>query len=320
MEKKSYLSRPWVVLILATLCTFLWGSAFPAVKKGYELFHIQGRDLAGKMLFAGIRFTLAGLIVLVAASILTKKVVLPKKRDLLPVMSLGAVQTTLQYIFFYIGLSNATGTKSSVISSGSAFIVVAIAPLIYKNEKMNLKKVIGCILGLTGIIIVNYDGSGFGSVRLNGEGFIFISTVCSAAAFFLSKVYSKKRDIMLLTGYQLFFGGVVLMVIGIVFGGRLTFREPGQYLIMIYLSLLSSVAFTIWTALLSRNPVSEVSVYNLLVPIFGALLSGIILHENIFTWGNIAAICCVCIGIACINLRINKGGTGRSAGSDEEAR
>ena len=117
MERKSFLTKPWVILTLATLCTFLWGSAFPAVKKGYEIFNIQGNDLAGKLLFAGIRFTFAGIIVLAAGSFIGKKIIIPKKKDLLPVMSLGIVQTTLQYIFFYIGLSNATGTKSSVTVS-----------------------------------------------------------------------------------------------------------------------------------------------------------------------------------------------------------
>ena len=320
MERKSFLTKPWVILTLATLCTFLWGSAFPAVKKGYEIFNIQGNDLAGKLLFAGIRFTFAGIIVLAVGSFIGKKIIIPKKKDLLPVMSLGIVQTTLQYIFFYIGLSNATGTKSSVISSGSAFIVVAIAPLIYKNEKLTLKKIVGCLLGLAGLIIVNYDGSGFGSVKFTGEGFVFISTTCSAVAFFLSKIYSKKRDVMLLTGYQLFFGGIVLTGIGLLFGGKLSFTQPGQYLIMIYMALLSSVAFTVWTALLSKNPVSEVTIYNLLVPIFGAVLSGIILHEKIFTLENMAALFCVCLGIACINLKINKGGIGHLAGTNGEER
>lgn len=67
---------------LAVLATFLWGSAFPSVKLGYEIFKIQGDDIGSKLLFAGIRFAAAGLMVLAVLGVQTRQRPLPKKGHL----------------------------------------------------------------------------------------------------------------------------------------------------------------------------------------------------------------------------------------------
>lgn len=67
------------------------------------------------------------------------------------------------------------------------------------------------------------------------------------------------------------------------------------------MAALSAVAFTVWTYLLSHNPVSSVSIYNLLIPVFGTVLSGIFLQENIMTWTHLISIVLVCMGIVLVN-------------------
>lgn len=71
--KKETLTKTSVVCLLATVCCFLWGSAFPSVKIGYQLFSIPSDDYAGQLLFAGLRFTLAGVLVVLFGSLLQKK-------------------------------------------------------------------------------------------------------------------------------------------------------------------------------------------------------------------------------------------------------
>lgn len=53
-----------VAAALAIFCTLLWGTAFPFIKVGYAQFGIEGNDIGSKLLFAGARFTLAGIMVL----------------------------------------------------------------------------------------------------------------------------------------------------------------------------------------------------------------------------------------------------------------
>ena len=66
------------IFLPALLCTALWGSAIPAVKAGYDLFSIAGEDAAAKLFFAGMRFTIAGLLVL--ALVLVRRETVPQKR------------------------------------------------------------------------------------------------------------------------------------------------------------------------------------------------------------------------------------------------
>ena len=71
------LTKTWVVAALASLCCILWGSAIPMIKTGYRLLQVDTTNTASQIVFAGIRFALAGLFVLIFASIREKKVTLP---------------------------------------------------------------------------------------------------------------------------------------------------------------------------------------------------------------------------------------------------
>ena len=70
MENDNKLSRLWVVFLLAMLSCFLWGSATPAIKIGYETFGIASSDTVSIILFAGIRFFLAGILVIIVQSVM----------------------------------------------------------------------------------------------------------------------------------------------------------------------------------------------------------------------------------------------------------
>lgn len=298
------------VFIMATIATFMWGSAYPSVKIGYELFKVAHDDIGGKLVFAGYRFALAGLFVLIVyratySKDFRKTKSISKdglKRMLRSFLLLGLMQTTLQYIFFYIGLANTSGSKGSIINASGAFFGVILAPLFYKDDRLTRKKILGCIVGFIGILILNFDGSSLGGFVLIGEGFVLMSTLMNVFASFYSKSIVRVYDVFLTTGTQLFLGGIVLLVIGNVAGGHIVFTGKG-ILLLIYMALISSVGFSLWTMLLKYNPASEVTIYNLLIPVFGNILSSIFLSENIFTIVNIAAIIFVSLGIVFVNIR-----------------
>lgn len=288
------------VMILAILATFLWGSAYPCIKIGYELFEIAGDDIGSKFLFAGIRFVTAGLMVLAFTALKQPKDCLPKKNMAGRLVLLGILQTTIQYIFFYVGLANTTGAKSAIINSFTAFFPIVLAPLFFRNDRLTAKKGLGCLIGLAGIVIINLDGSGLGGFKLTGEGFAVFAAMAQSLASIYSKKLAKYMNVMTITGYQLFTGGILLVAAGIFTGGTLSVVWQG-IILLFYMAALSAVAFTVWTYLLSHNPVSSVSIYNLLIPIFGTVLSGIFLRENIMTWTHLASIVLVCLGIVLVN-------------------
>lgn len=72
-EKQNILTRTWVVAALACVCCILWGSAIPVIKTGYRILAVDSADTASQIVFAGIRFALAGILVLLFASFREKK-------------------------------------------------------------------------------------------------------------------------------------------------------------------------------------------------------------------------------------------------------
>lgn len=176
MKEKGWIRRG--VFLPALLCTALWGSAVPGVKSGYALFAIAGDDVPAKLFFAGLRFTIAGLLVL-ALVLLRRETPLLPKRDAWPgILALSGAQTILQYIFFYLGLGNTTGVRGSVLSATSTFFAVFAAHIAFRDDRMNLRKAMGCALGFAGVLVI-LSGAGLGGqgVKFTGEGFMLISAL-----------------------------------------------------------------------------------------------------------------------------------------------
>ena len=301
MEKK-FAQKPIGILIMALISTALWGSAIPAIKIGYELFNIAGDDTAAKMLFAGVRFTLAGLFVITAISLMQKKFVHPTKDNFKYTIYMGSVQTGLEYIFFYISLTYLSGVKSTIINSIGNFFAVLLAHFCFRNDKLNLRKIIGCLFGFIGVVICNTGSSGLElSFNIMGEGFMLAAAMCFAVGSVMTKIYSKYIEPTVLTGYQLLFGGVILLIIGIVTGGKLEFHSLKAVGLLIYLAMLSSVAFAVWSVLLKYNPVAKISVYCFLNPLFGILFALILLEGEVFNYISLISLVLVCLGIYIVN-------------------
>lgn len=303
-QKKLFLESAKGIFLLAVTATFLWGSAYPCVKTGYLLFNIPVEDTGGKLLFAGLRFFLAGVFTLIAVVVIQKKIVMPKKTDMPWIALLGIVQTSIQYLFFYIGLSNTTGVKGAILVGTGTFIAVILSHFFYKDDKLNLIKIFGCIIGFIGIVFINTSGVGGGSFSLKGEGFLLIAAIAFAVGSLISKEAAKNSDPMMITGYQLFFGGGVLIAAGIINGGKLSYVSANGILILLYLAFLSAAAFTLWTMLLKHNKVGRIAIYNCLVPVFGTILSAVFLKEEFLVFQSSVALLCVCMGIYLVNKEV----------------
>ena len=274
MNKKPLLSRGPVVVGLAILCNMLWGSAIPFINLGYKLFEIPAGQPATQIVFAGCRFFLAGLLTILFTSMAQRRFVRPKRQNIHMVFCLGALQTVIQYLFFYIGVANTPSVKSAIIQGLNAFVAILIACYIFRSEKMNKLKWIGGLLGVAGVIAVNLDGSGLGgSMKLTGEGFLLISMVAGACSAGAIKYFAQREDPVALSGWQFMLGGVVMAAAGFAFGGRLHPTGVGSVAVLLYLAALSAIAYTVWSVLLKFNPVSRIAPFMFLQPIFGVLLS-----------------------------------------------
>lgn len=284
-------------------CCILWGSAFPCVKIGYKLFQIDTSSVPTLILFAGTRFSLAGVMVIIFGSVSKKKFLLPKAKNWWRVGLVSLFQTGLQYTFFYIGLANCTGVKSSVLNGLGVFFTIIAACFIFRTEKFNLIKLLGCILGFGGVILINLGGDFSFTFTLLGEGFVIFSGLSSAIAAGLVKIFAKHEDTTALCGWQFLCGGILLVIIGLSAGGRITHIDVGAAFMLLYLGFLSACAFTLQGFLLRYNPVSKVAVFKSTNPLFGSVFSALILGETsqLLSWFTLIALVLVCTGIFVIN-------------------
>lgn len=299
------------VVLLALICCVLWGSAVPVIKTGYRLLGITEEDASSQILFGGIRFFLAGALVILLGSLISKRILRLERDMLKPVMWLATFQTVGQYVFFYIGAANVSGVKGSIITGLSNFFAILIACLIFRQEKFTRRAQLGCALGISGVLLINLIGNpldlGF---SLQGEGCYTIAAISCGISTSLIARFSRHNDPVALSGYQFMLGGLVMSVIGMSMkaatGSELTMPAAfnGYSLtVLMYLAMVSAVAYTLWSVLLKNNPVSQVAVFGFTTPIFGSIISAIVLNEteHLYGMGTLLSLALVCAGIIVIN-------------------
>lgn len=297
MSNKIYKSTT-ITILLAIFCNILWGSAYPGIKLGYAAFGIE--TVPQILLFAGLRFTIAGIILILVSSIKNKKVQAPQKKNIPSLILLAFVYTALQYLFFYVGLSNTSGTNGSIFNATSTFIAVIVAHFAYKNEKITVAKIVGTIIGFAGVLAVTLNG-GSAAISFKGEGLIVVGALAFVIGSIISKKVTQFENPNTVAMYNLLIGGVMLVVIGLLCGGVFTQISLSGIIGLLYLSLISIGAYSIWTMLLTYNPVSKISIYNFIIPITATILSAIFLKEDIFKIEYLISLVCVCAGIIIVN-------------------
>lgn len=280
----------------------LWGTAIPLIKSTYVELAIGREDTGLKILLAGIRFFLAGLMTFTYFKIRNKGHRIDyKKINLKFIVILALIQTSLQYIFYYIGLSHVAGVKSSIIQSTNAFIVVLISAVLLPDEKVNPNIILALILGTLGIFITNYTGESLsGSLRFSGEGFILIATSFNALASVMLRKYGKGENPFVVTSFQFILGSLLLIVLGIALTGGFLALTPKGMVMILYGSFISACAFSIWTWVLQQYSANEFGVYKLFIPIFGSLFSVLALGEA-FTVNMAAGLALVLLGSLILN-------------------
>lgn len=294
--------------LIAILCTMLWGSAIPTIKLGYEVFNITSSATADKLLFAGVRFFGAGLLIIIPYFFIHKKIKLTKKLCA-DSLVLGLIQTAGQYFFMYIGLAYITGVNASVFNSVGTLLYILLAWIIYRDETLSKLKVAGCLIGFSGILINSLATQKMGILSFKGDGFIIISNICVAIGFLYSKRSAKASNPFLLTGIQMSIGGFVLLAIGLILGGKLPTITAEGLALLLYLMLVSSVAFSLWTLLLRDYSAALVGVFNFLTPVFGTIFSyllsvfGLLNEKSAFTVYTGLAIICSAGGIFLSSLK-----------------
>lgn len=259
---------------LAILACFLWSTAFVGIKLGLVY--------TTPLNFAGIRFFLSGLLILPFAGNWSNY---PKllKENLKPILKISLFQTFLLYSLFYIGISLAPASITAIIVGGGPLFVALMAHLIIKDDKLSLKRLIYILMGFLGILIIVIDRYEFNwkeGKEFWGMVILILANISGSYGNILVSKESRKITPLLLNSWQLMLGGIAIFILSLFAEDHDFGIKPVEYYIsLFYLSFLSAVAFSIWFVLLKRPrvKVSELNSWKFLIPVFGAILSWVIL-------------------------------------------
>lgn len=315
MKAEKWFTHPVGLTVSALVSTLLWGSAMPAIKIGYAELNIQSSQMFEQWVFAGYRFTLAGLMLVFFAKLLersTKEIrdeggTAPSKpltwgKSWLRVTRLASIQTLLQYLFFYIGLSLSTGMQGAIITGATSFFQMVVARLMDRSERFTMNKTMGLLLGFGGVAIVTFTQGGLHMELGLGELCLILSAFFGGFGNVLAKHEARELPVLWLTGRQMFLGGVVLMIIGAARVGFTPFQwELRSMLLLFYLAFLSAAGFGLWNLIMKYNRVGKVSMFLFLIPVFGVCLSVLLLGEQFNQW-ILLALVLVAAGILVVNL------------------
>ena len=293
---------------LAMFCALGWSLAYPLIKIGYQEFRIDGTDLGGKILFAGTRFFFAGIFVLVFCGCRKIKLEMKRKQDYLWLLLLAVINTSLHYMFAYIGLGYISSARSTILDSMGGFFLIILSTMVFADDKMSCNKIIGCCLGILGIVSINLQpGVDFlENITFLGDGMILLNACCAAVGGLITRVVSKKMNMMQATGQSMMIGGALMLVVGTVIGSKSGWTVSGKgILVMIGLILISAVCFGIYNELLAYHPISKIAIYNALIPVLGVIFAALLLKEEL-KWQYFIAVVLVACGIYLVNGRADE--------------
>ena len=184
-ESKSLWTYLPIVFLTAVFCCVLWGSASPAIKIAYELFRIPADDTASRLMLAGARFVLAGVMTIAFGSVLAKKLLIPKKESIKS-----------------MSLAHTSGVRGSIINASGNFLAPLFAIFIFRLEKPSVKKLLGCLVGFIGIILFLGGGAALteGSMTLQGEGAMLMAALFYAVSGCSIKIFSRNENPVVLSG------------------------------------------------------------------------------------------------------------------------
>ena len=298
----SFFSKKRNVVFTAIFYTFLWGCAFPLVKICMESFEISDTDNFSKCLVAGIRFTVSGLIALTWCAFKDEKRLYIEKKAIKSVLLYGILSTSLQYAFTYIALSRIDSSKGGVFDQLCVFLIVLAGGFFFKEDRLTVKKVLGCVIGFIGVLLINTDGVSL-TFDIGGEGVMLLAVLSQTIAYFVAKGTSAEISAPKLVGYGQVSGGIILCAFSLIMGGRIRTVNSTAVLTVIALILISSLAYMLSLAPLKYFPASEISSFNLLITVFGVIMSALVLGEDVLKWNYFASLLLLSLGIILINLR-----------------
>ena len=304
--KEFFIKNKVGVFLTALFCTVCWGLCYPLIKLNQNYFSVESTDIFSQFFLAGVRMTFSGILIFIICFI-TKSFCLPEKKQWTGVIFITLFQTIIHYALTYLGQGMTDGSKTPVLKEISAFFIILIMNFVSKDDKLTLNKIIGCLLGFSGVVIINLSG-GFNFNIQPGDIIIIGAALSNAIGqVFLKFSSSSARSPFTIVAFSHFTGGLIMLLIGIIGGGKLIATGSASYFLLIAIVFTTAIPYMLWSQLYKYNKASIMSVYCLMTPMFGMLFTSLFYgNSNVFSLYSVGALVLISLGILCVNLHFGK--------------
>ena len=204
------------------------------------------------------------------------------RKNWLVFTGIGVFAIALPNIFQNIGMKYTTASVSSIIQSSGPVFTIALA-VIFLGESLNIRKVSGAFIALTGTVMLVTGGKFcFSGTTFYGNLLLLLSAVSYAVAGVITKKGLEKISPFTLLGFGIMIGFIILSVASM-FTENVAVAAaipPLIWIIILLLALFPSfIAAWLWYKVLINTELSKLSVFVYLMPVFAVLFSYIMIQE-----------------------------------------
>ncbi|SFE62824.1 Uncharacterized membrane protein [Paenibacillus catalpae] len=279
--------------LLLTFLVAMWGVNWPLSKYALEF--------ATPLLFAGLRITIGGFILLLFA--------LPRYKyiNLKDTWHIYLISALLNIILFFgfqtFGLNMMpAGLFSTIVFMQP--VLLGIGAWLWLGESMNGFKIVGLILGFIGVAVISItDGSS--NISILGILLGLASTITWTFGTIYMKKTSTKVDAIWLTTLQMIFGGIVLLVAGTTVENWTDIIWNQQFISTLSIIAVFCTALTwlVFFLLVRSGEAGKIGSFNFLVPLIAIVISVFFLGETITT-KMVVGLVLIILGIGLVNLKM----------------
>lgn len=286
--------------ILAIISCLLWSSAFAGVKIGLQY--------TTPLQFAGIRFFMAGMLVFPIALRNNPAYFRILRKNLGMILLFAFLQTFLQYVMFYKGIELIPSAVAAIVIGSQPLFIAVVAHYLMPGDRMTLLKTTVILSGIMGVILVSMGkdpNSLTGNIAI--LGILLMLAINILSGFTNVLVASEKKMIppLVISSASMIIGGTTLFLFSIPFEGLHFEAKPAPYYVsLVWLSLLSAIAISIWITLLKRpgTKVSDLNLWKFLIPLFGAVISWLVVPGEDPQLLSIIGMIIIAVSLVLLNL------------------
>jgi len=272
----------------------LWASAAVAMKIGLAS--------ASPLTLAVFRFLLAGILTVLFSLIFLKEK-LPNKSDWLKLIVFGLLNITIYLGCLFVAIEHVSAGLMNLFVSINPILIILFS-ILFLNRRVSKNEITGFIVCFLGLLIAVLPLLQNTEANLLGIVLLLIG-MCS---YSVGSVFYKKYDLKLsntsINAWQTLLGGIFLIPVAYLMNSKEIIFNTNFYISLFWLAIvISAFATLIWLNLVKKDPV-KASKWLFLAPVFGYLLSFVILDEQITTYEIIGTIL-VIIGLKISNKKQN---------------